>query len=146
MVHAFALNRSVQEMTRMQQGQAENDAYLQYCETLALLAHQFAAGSTIKMVVQDADESVELVMQLKDLRQMDDGTPLFELQFIYNTRYCHTPIIHNAICNARLADMNHAGRPGLCALLKMSCAVSVHPYSLRNTNVGPTYCMVSNSS
>ena len=88
MVKSFCHNRSLQEIERVRRGQAEDDVYLQYRETLALLAHHYHHSSCTSAILQDDGQTTGLILQIKGLRQSSEGgTPLFEVQYMYNTRY-----------------------------------------------------------
>ena len=84
---AFSRNRSFREIMSLQSGQGDNDHYLQYRETLILIAHHHRTSSCVNVTLQDKHDTAGIVIQIKGLRQLDAETPLFEVQYMYNTKY-----------------------------------------------------------
>ena len=94
MVKAFSHNRSLHEIIRVQTGApgAEDDVYLQYRETLALLAHNYHTKKAHNVIIQDEAQTTGILLQIKGLRRIDGGAPLFEVQFMCNGRF-QLPIV-----------------------------------------------------
>lgn len=78
----------MEEIHRVISGLAEKDIYLQYRETLALIAKFHQELGCCNAILQDKTETTGLALQICGLRQadFDEGTPIIEVQYMYNTR------------------------------------------------------------
>ncbi|KAK9784869.1 hypothetical protein WJX73_000655 [Symbiochloris irregularis] len=79
---AFCHNRTLQEIASVQAGGSLNNAYLQYRETLALLALHHHEGMCSVALMQDKEQTIAIMMLLKGLKRGPGGSPLFEVQFL----------------------------------------------------------------
>ncbi|KAK9813494.1 hypothetical protein WJX73_002302 [Symbiochloris irregularis] len=92
MKKAFCFNRTAEEILSMQMGGSQHDAYLQYRESLALLSHHYHETRCSQAVLQAKDESIGTLIIIKGLKQWPQGdVPLFEVQFMCNTKANFTP-------------------------------------------------------
>lgn len=87
MVSAFTYNRTLQEILNVASGKDDTkDVYYQFRESLGILAMNWHKLRQANTSIQDADQSIGIMLQIRGLRKLPDGTPLFEVQYQGGTK------------------------------------------------------------
>lgn len=88
MVSAFTYNRTLQEILNVASGKDDTkDVYYQFRESLGILAMNWHKLRQANTSIQDADQSIGIMLQIRGLRKLPDGTPLFEVQYQGGTKW-----------------------------------------------------------